>query len=88
MAKKKTTKSGTAANVKKIYHNDSYVIATAMRLYQSGQRTSPISIYHEIKGKLKLPSMYDFASGDAIKEIMKEEGWIWDMNEEGWASER
>ena len=33
MAKKKTTKSGTAANVKKIYHNDSYVIATAMRLY-------------------------------------------------------
>lgn len=76
MAKKKASKSRMSANMKKIYDNDAYVIATAMRLYESGQKTSPVAIYHAIKGKLKLPGMYDFDSGDAIKQIMHEEGWI------------
>ena len=74
--KKKAAKTGMSPVVKKIYANDDYVIAVAMRLYNSGLKSSPIAIYHGIKEKLKLPTMYDFAAGDAIKQIMHEEGWI------------
>jgi hypothetical protein len=74
--KKKTAKGGMSENAKKIYQNDDYVIRVAMQLYDSGQKTSPIAIYHAVKEKLKLPAMYNFDSGDAIKQILHEEGWI------------
>jgi hypothetical protein len=76
MAKRK--KKELSDDVLKILQNSDLVVLVARRLYDSGQKTSVINIYREIKGRLGLRQMYDFDSGKAIKDVLREEGWFFD----------
>ncbi len=77
MAKKKEKQTAEEkANIREIYAQADYIELLAQRLYKSGQGVSITKIYHSIKDRLGLPGYYVFAYGDAIKDVLKEAGWI------------
>lgn len=47
----------------------------ARKMFDSGKLVSVTTIYHSIKDRLGLPGNYDFASGDVIRDILREAGW-------------
>jgi hypothetical protein len=77
MAKKKEKRTDEEkANIEKIYRDSFTIEELANRMYKSGEGVSITKIYHNIKERLKLPGYYVFAYGDAIKDVLKEAGWI------------
>lgn len=53
------------------------VLIAARNLYgRTLQPVTPVDIYHHLKEDLGLPFGLDLDAADAIKEILKEEGWI------------
>lgn len=78
MAKPKKPKrdDDAKAKIRKIYNDSAYIERLAQRMYDSGEGVSITKIYHSIKGRLGLPGHYEFDSGDAIKDILREAGWV------------
>lgn len=77
MAKKKAKKPvDEKAKIREIYAQADYIEAIARRMYDSGGGVSITKIYHSIKERLGLPGYYGFAYGDAIKDVLREGGWV------------
>jgi hypothetical protein len=77
MASKKPKKSEDKKElIRRIYAEQDLIELKAQRMYDTGQGVSITKMYHEIKDKLGLPGHYDFDYGDAIKDILREAGWV------------
>jgi hypothetical protein len=82
MAKKKKAKRRVPMSPEKrakfvaVWSNSEYIENTAMEMWRAGKIVSITNLYHAIKGPLGLPGHYDFDYGDALKEVLKEAGWI------------
>lgn len=78
MAKKKKEQltAEEKANIKEIYAQEEYIERLAQKMYDSGENVSITNIYHKIKERMGLPGYYVFAYGDAIKDILREAGWV------------
>jgi len=78
MAKKKKEQltAEEKANIKEIYAQEAYIERLAQKMYDSGENVSITNIYHKIKDRMGLPGYYVFAYGDAIKDVLREAGWI------------
>lgn len=76
LGKKKSGEAGSKKeDVRKILKNSTYIEEVAWQMYDRGERVSITSVYHTVKGKLKLPGAYDFDLGDTIKSILKDANW-------------
>jgi len=77
MAKKKRAKrtDDEKAITRKIYADTDSIELLARKMYNTGKLVSVATVYHSIKDRLRLPGNYNFAAGDAIRDILREAGW-------------